>query len=189
MSTTYLSRRRPLTPLPLPTSTRRPYTARKEETADDTDALASPSGSSSESAAEEGLLTPETAHLSTRTRTILIAVFVILVIAAAGWAYYKWGSDAVAAWEDFVTFPPVDITGAVVSVWNEVTSGAMSVFSEATAHVVGAESTATSAVVSVFTQATEAVVGAENTATSALAQVTNVAKVTELGNIVGGLFG
>ncbi|GAA6021695.1 hypothetical protein JCM10207_008545 [Rhodosporidiobolus poonsookiae] len=187
-----LSRRRPPTPLPtvaaLPSAREKAPPATAPEEWPDSPSSSS-SSSSAESAAEEGLLTPEVrrvqeqstgrpqwvmrsrrkkkrggSHLSPRTRNILIGVFVVVVIVAGGWAYYKWGSSAVEMWTDFVTFPEVDVTSAVMSVVSEVTS-----------HIVGAESTLTSAV----------------------AQLTNVAKVTDVaqdaGNAItgaiGGIFG
>ncbi|GAA6022771.1 hypothetical protein JCM10207_000410 [Rhodosporidiobolus poonsookiae] len=56
-------------------------------------------------------------HLSKRTRNVLAAVIILVLICAGAWAYYKWGDDAVEA--------------AVVSVATMIASGAASVANEA----------------------------------------------------------
>ncbi|GAA6026089.1 hypothetical protein JCM8202_002517 [Rhodotorula sphaerocarpa] len=130
----------------------------------------------------------DTLHLSTKTRTLITLAFLVILLAAGGFVAWNWGKTIYSDTKDFLIFPtvttPIDLTGL-----------AGSVFSEATAHVVGAFSTATAAVVGAEQTATAAVAGAEQTATTAVAGAAKDAgsKVTAgLGNAagaIGGIFG
>ncbi|GAA5885868.1 hypothetical protein JCM3774_005808 [Rhodotorula dairenensis] len=126
----------------------------------------------------------DTLHLGKRTKGLITLGVLVVVCAAGGFVAWKWGTEIYAEAKDFMTFPelktPVDLTGAIVSVWGEATEHVVGAFSTATAAVAGAEKTATSAVA-----------GAAETAAAAITNVAQDAgkKVEDVGKKIGGIFG